>query len=70
MRSKISPNTHLGSLNVEAVCTNKLSEILFKISIWQKKIASLCFDSSPLKAVEKAFKAKVDAGMCGSQQLE
>ena len=40
-----------------------------KTSFWAKKIASLCFISSPLKAVEKAFKAKVEAGICGSQQL-
>ena len=61
--------TYLGSLNVDGVCTNKLSLMFVKTSFWAKKIASLCFISSPLKAVEKAFKAKVEAGICGSQQL-
>ena len=61
--------TYFGSLNVDGVCTNKLSLMFVKTSFWAKKIASLCFISSPLKAVEKAFKAKVEAGICGSQQL-
>ena len=69
MYGKSALYTYLGSLNVDGVCTNKLSVMFVKTSFWAKKIASLCFISSPLKAVEKAFKAKVEAGICGSEQL-